>query len=85
MALPQVLVEHCRDPALIIRKQMVTSLTTLVLCYPEHSGVMMRWIKGVLPLILDPEMKVQERVVEVSPNFPVLDNGLIGVDTYQLI
>ncbi|XP_042861506.1 condensin-2 complex subunit D3-like [Penaeus japonicus] len=61
----EVLVEHCRDPALIIRKQMVTSLTTLVLCYPEHSGVMMRWIKGVLPLILDPEMKVQERVVEV--------------------
>ncbi|ROT83248.1 putative condensin-2 complex subunit D3 [Penaeus vannamei] len=61
----EVLVEHCRDPALIIRKQMVTSLTTLVLCYPEHSGVMSRWIKGVLPLILDPEMKVQERVVEV--------------------
>lgn len=60
-----MLVEHCRDPALLVRKQIITSLTTLVEFYPEHEGVITTWIKGVLPLILDPEIKVQERVVEV--------------------
>ncbi|XP_071518098.1 condensin-2 complex subunit D3-like isoform X2 [Panulirus ornatus] len=61
----EVLVEHCRDPSLLVRKQIITSLTTLVECYPEHEAVTTTWIKGVLPLILDPETKVQERVVEV--------------------
>lgn len=61
----EVLAEHCRDPALVVRKQIITSLSTLVNNYPEHDAVITTWIKGVLPLILDPEIKVQERVVEV--------------------
>ncbi|XP_045592017.2 condensin-2 complex subunit D3-L [Procambarus clarkii] len=61
----EVLLEHCRDPALLVRKQIITSLTTLVNCYPEHETVITTWIKGVLPLVLDPEIKVQERVIEV--------------------
>nr|XP_045590344.1 condensin-2 complex subunit D3-like [Procambarus clarkii] len=61
----EVLAEHCRDPALLVRKQIITSLSTLVTCYPQHEAVITVWIKGVLPLILDPEIKVQERVVEV--------------------
>lgn len=57
--------EHCRDPALLVRKQMLTSLTALLECYPEHDTVIATWCRGVLPLVLDPEAKVQERVVEV--------------------
>lgn len=61
----QVLGEHCRDPALLIRKQMVVSLTSLLEHYPENKAIATTWIKAVLPLILDPEIKVQERVVLV--------------------
>ncbi|XP_042229630.1 condensin-2 complex subunit D3-like isoform X2 [Homarus americanus] len=61
----EVLAEHCRDPALLVRKQIITSLSTLMNCYPEHETVISTWIMGVIPLILDPEVKVQERVVEV--------------------
>ncbi|XP_068212187.1 condensin-2 complex subunit D3-L [Palaemon carinicauda] len=60
----EVLMEHCRDPALLIRKQMITSLSALVDAYPENQDVIIFWIKGVFPLILDPEAKVQEKVTE---------------------
>ncbi|XP_066945116.1 condensin-2 complex subunit D3-L-like [Macrobrachium rosenbergii] len=61
----EVLMEHCRDPALMIRKQMITSLSALVEAYPENEDVIVCWIKGVFPLILDPEVKVQEKVTEL--------------------
>ncbi|XP_064083333.1 LOW QUALITY PROTEIN: condensin-2 complex subunit D3-L-like [Macrobrachium nipponense] len=61
----EVLMEHCRDPALLIRKQMITSLSALVEAYPENEDVIICWIKGVFPLILDPEVKVQEKVTEL--------------------
>ncbi|KAK3873393.1 hypothetical protein Pcinc_021594 [Petrolisthes cinctipes] len=61
----EVLVEHCRDPALVMRKQMLTSLTALLECYPEHDTVTAIWCRGVLPLVLDPEARVQERVIEI--------------------
>ena len=57
--------EHCRDPALLIRKQMITSLSSLLEAYPENETVVTSWIKGIFPLILDPEIKVQEKVTEV--------------------
>lgn len=60
--------EHCRDPALLVRKQMVHSLTSLVETYPNNEIVIKTWVSGVLPLILDPEIKVQEKVVEVIIN-----------------
>lgn len=44
---------------------MLTSLTALLECYPEHDTVIATWCRGVLPLVLDPEAKVQERVIEV--------------------
>uniref|UniRef100_A0A2P2I5C0 Condensin-2 complex subunit D3-like n=1 Tax=Hirondellea gigas TaxID=1518452 RepID=A0A2P2I5C0_9CRUS len=58
----KVFCDHCRDPALLVRKQMVTTLSTLVERYPKL--VAESWVTGVLPAILDPEMKVQEKVVE---------------------
>lgn len=60
----EVLMEHCRDPALLIRKQMITSLSGLVESYTENESAITFWIKGVFPLILDPEIKVQEKVIE---------------------
>lgn len=44
---------------------MLSSLTALLECYPEHDTVIATWCRGVLPLVLDPEAKVQERVIEV--------------------
>ncbi|XP_076046564.1 chromosome associated protein D3 [Oratosquilla oratoria] len=61
----KVLAAHCRDPALLVRKQMITSLTLLLDTYPEHDDISSIWVSGVLPLVLDPEAKVQEKVVEV--------------------
>ena len=61
----QVLCDHCRDPALLIRKQMVVTLSNLVEIH-QHPLVAEFWVKGVMPTILDPEMKVQEKVVEMS-------------------
>ncbi|XP_076054806.1 condensin-2 complex subunit D3-L-like isoform X2 [Oratosquilla oratoria] len=61
----KVLAAHCRDPALLVRKQMITSLTFLMDTYPEHDDIATIWVTGVLPLVLDPEVKVQEKVVEV--------------------
>lgn len=46
---------------------MVVSLTSLLDHYPEDKAIATTWIKAVLPLTLDPEAKVQERVVLVSP------------------
>ncbi|KAF2366658.1 Condensin complex subunit 1 C-terminal [Trinorchestia longiramus] len=58
-----VFCDHCRDPALLIRKQMVVSLTQLLELRPQLA--VESWVMGVLPAILDPEIKVQEKVVEM--------------------
>ncbi|XP_068227070.1 condensin-2 complex subunit D3-L-like [Palaemon carinicauda] len=60
----EVLMEHCRDPALLIRKQMIISLSGLLESYSESESITTFWIKGVFPLILDPEIKVQEKVID---------------------
>ena len=62
----QVLTDHSRDVALTIRKQMIVALSTLVESQPEV--VAESWVKGVLPAVLDPETKVQEKVIEVGTN-----------------
>ncbi|XP_037089796.1 condensin-2 complex subunit D3-like [Pollicipes pollicipes] len=60
----QVLLEHCRDPALLARKQCQSSLIGLVGQYPDDPRVREAVVRGLLPQIHDPEAKVQERVVQ---------------------
>ncbi|KAF0289601.1 Condensin-2 complex subunit D3 [Amphibalanus amphitrite] len=60
----QVLLEHCRDPALLARKQCQSSLIGLVTQYPAEDGVCEAVVRGLLPQIHDPENKVQERVIQ---------------------
>ena len=60
----QILAEHCRDSSLMVRKQMVGSLTELVRTYPENEIVIKYWVEGVFPMILDVEQKASEKVTE---------------------
>ncbi|XP_047737385.1 condensin-2 complex subunit D3 [Hyalella azteca] len=66
----QIFCDHCRDPALLIRKQMVVALTQLVEDHPQMAAE--AWVMGVLPAILDPEMKVQEKVTEVKSSLSLI-------------
>ena len=59
-----ILAEHCRDPSLMVRKQMVISLGELVKTYPENDVVVQNWVEGTFPLILDVELKAAEKVHE---------------------
>ena len=60
----KVLADHCRDSSLAVRKQMVTSITELVKCYPDNQALVSTWVTGVFPLILDAESKASEKVLE---------------------
>lgn len=60
----QILMEHCRDPALLVRKQCQSSLVALVDQYPADRRVCEAAIRGLLPQIHDTEERVQERVVQ---------------------
>ena len=62
----QILMEHCRDSSLMVRKQMVGSLTELLRTYPDNETVIRHWVEGVFPLILDVEHKAAEKVLEVQ-------------------
>lgn len=57
---------HCRDPAIVVRKQQIDNLTNLLIHYPQHKKLMDAWIKGILPQIVDTEEKVGERALDVS-------------------
>ncbi len=63
--LVSVLRDHCRDSSLMVRKQMVCSLTDLVKKFPEDNIVIRLWVDGVFPLFLDVEQRVAEKVHEV--------------------
>lgn len=60
----QLMGEHCLDPAVLIRKHMVQSLSELLCYYPDHEGLQTVVVESVLPRISDPETKVQEKVFE---------------------
>ncbi|XP_047111576.1 condensin-2 complex subunit D3-like [Schistocerca piceifrons] len=60
----QLMGGHCLDPAVLIRKHMVQSLSELLCYYPDHEGLQAVVVESVLPRISDPETKVQEKVFE---------------------
>jgi len=60
----RVLVAHCRDPSLAVRKQIVSSLTELLLQHPTQVKLVDAWVQGCLPLVKDVESKVAEKLCE---------------------
>ncbi|KAL8602928.1 hypothetical protein ACOMHN_057238 [Nucella lapillus] len=60
----EVLCERCRDKALLVRKQALTSLTEVMLQCQTHSAVQSAWLKGVCAMVWDQETSVQEKCLE---------------------
>ncbi|XP_075238282.1 chromosome associated protein D3 [Lycorma delicatula] len=61
----EVLVSKCRDISVSVRKMLVQCLTELLDRYPTHPKLPLYWVRGVLPLLADQELKSQEKVLEV--------------------
>ncbi|KAK7500453.1 hypothetical protein BaRGS_00008360, partial [Batillaria attramentaria] len=60
-----VLCERCRDYALSVRKQALVSLTEILLQFQNDPKIQRGWLKGVLPMLWDQEMSVQEKCLEI--------------------
>ncbi|KAE8591973.1 hypothetical protein XENTR_v10018618 [Xenopus tropicalis] len=56
--------DRCRDPAVSVRKQALTSLTELLLAQPHSVFVQKAWLTGLIPVVLDTESSVQEKALE---------------------
>ncbi|KAG1703671.1 Condensin-2 complex subunit D3 [Nymphon striatum] len=61
----EILKDHCMDPALLVRKQALQSITALLLLYPTNYILQKHWIDGVLPLVFDKETSVQQKCYEL--------------------
>ncbi|XP_051012759.1 condensin-2 complex subunit D3 [Acomys russatus] len=59
-----ILQDHCRDPAISVRKQALQSLTELVVAQPTCVPVQKAWLMGVIPVVMDCETTVQEKALE---------------------
>uniref|UniRef100_T1IIB1 non-specific serine/threonine protein kinase n=1 Tax=Strigamia maritima TaxID=126957 RepID=T1IIB1_STRMM len=65
--------QRCLDPALLVRKQMIVSITALLEKFPENCLLHGVWVEGVLPCMVDRETSVQEKCIEVMENI-ILQN-----------
>ncbi|XP_065334871.1 condensin-2 complex subunit D3-L-like isoform X1 [Cloeon dipterum] len=61
----ELLSSHCRDPAVMIRKQVIICMSELLKEHFESiPSVVENWVLSVLPCLQDPESKAQELVQE---------------------
>ncbi|XP_075185200.1 LOW QUALITY PROTEIN: condensin-2 complex subunit D3 [Anomaloglossus baeobatrachus] len=56
--------DRCRDPAVSVRKQALTSLTELLQAQPHNVAVQKACLTGLIPVVLDTESSVQEKTLE---------------------
>ncbi|XP_026534418.1 condensin-2 complex subunit D3 [Notechis scutatus] len=56
--------DRCRDPAISVRKLALQSVTELLLSQPTNLLMQKAWLMGVIPVIMDCETSVQEKVLE---------------------
>ncbi|XP_070621308.1 condensin-2 complex subunit D3 isoform X1 [Erythrolamprus reginae] len=56
--------ERCRDPALSVRKLALQSVTELLQSQPKNLLMQKTWLVGVIPVVMDCETSVQEKVLE---------------------
>ncbi|XP_068094896.1 condensin-2 complex subunit D3 isoform X2 [Hyperolius riggenbachi] len=59
-----ILRDRCRDPALSVRKQSLVSLTELLQAQPQNVMVQKAWLNGMIPVVMDTESTVQEKMLE---------------------
>ncbi|XP_060035869.1 condensin-2 complex subunit D3 [Erinaceus europaeus] len=59
-----ILQEHCRDPAVSVRKQALQSITELLMAKPRCVQIQKAWLKGIIPVVMDCESTVQEKALE---------------------
>eukprot|EP00124_Ichthyophonus_hoferi_P001616 Ihof_evm2s89 gene=Ihof_evmTU2s89 len=57
--------ERCLDPISLVRKQALACLQTMAGLYPTSTTLQGLWLDGILPMILDPDTSIQEKVAEV--------------------
>ncbi|XP_065903031.1 condensin-2 complex subunit D3-L-like isoform X3 [Dysidea avara] len=57
----QIFHDHCMDPALSVRKQALTSLNSLTIDAPTCTILHSLWLDGVMPMVMDKEISVQEK------------------------
>ena len=65
----------CSDSSVSVRKQAVDSITQLLLSRPVDAFLQDAWVTNVLPLVVDPEATVQQKVAH-SIRYLVLDTCL---------
>uniref|UniRef100_A0A8C5PFA2 Condensin-2 complex subunit D3 n=1 Tax=Leptobrachium leishanense TaxID=445787 RepID=A0A8C5PFA2_9ANUR len=56
--------DRCRDPAVSVRKQALSSLTELLQAQPQNVQIQKAWLTGLVPVVLDTESTVQEKGLE---------------------
>uniref|UniRef100_T1HAJ8 Cnd1 domain-containing protein n=1 Tax=Rhodnius prolixus TaxID=13249 RepID=T1HAJ8_RHOPR len=61
----ELMIQACKDISLVVRKQMTSCLTDLLLAQPTNELLVAAWVDGVFPLIGDNEIKSQEKVLEM--------------------
>ncbi|XP_052044738.1 condensin-2 complex subunit D3 [Apodemus sylvaticus] len=59
-----ILQDHCRDPAISVRKHALQSLTELLMAQPTCVPVQKAWLMGIIPVVMDCESTVQEKALE---------------------
>ncbi|XP_065191114.1 condensin-2 complex subunit D3-L-like isoform X1 [Sycon ciliatum] len=65
----QALRDRCRDPALSVRKQALSSLSGLLQQQGEDSQVQKLWLEAVLPMVLDRETSVKQRCCQLLQTY----------------
>ncbi|XP_011502811.1 PREDICTED: condensin-2 complex subunit D3-like [Ceratosolen solmsi marchali] len=63
-----IISQHCRDPTLIVRRDAIHVLASLLQSNPFDEKVIHEYVRAVLPRIFDVETKVQEKVLESLQN-----------------
>ncbi|XP_077468877.1 condensin-2 complex subunit D3 [Stigmatopora argus] len=63
-----VLSEHCRDPAISVKKKALECFGEVLNVKSDYSLVLKAWLEGVLPAVVDSETSVKEKALEALEN-----------------
>ncbi|KAF8767087.1 condensin-2 complex subunit D3-like [Argiope bruennichi] len=61
----KLFVSASRDINIVVRKQIIQSLTSILETYSDHPKAQECWLKSIFPLVQDPENTVQAKVLSV--------------------
>jgi len=58
-------VRFCRDKSLQVRKEMIASVTDLMLHFPDHHQLTYLWVDEIPRQVVDREIRVQDQALNV--------------------